>query len=95
MSTRREFLKAAWPIAGMSALACVLPTPRDAYEPVGYLDTESPGADDVDFVTLNGERVEYAFRLNDVEGWVEHYGSGIERPYHRTGVVRVHWRAAR
>ena len=111
MVTRREFLKTFGPIAGFLAMAAGPgavavamgePGRRDGeYEPVGYLGPDTPGYMDVAFITLNGERVERVHRLNDAEGWLEHYGPlphGSISPirlFYRKGVVRVHWYPSR
>lgn len=98
---RREFFGTAGPpvlLGGMVALGINALRRGDEYLPVGHLAAGMPGSFDVDFVTLNGERVDRVVELNDVEGWLTHYGPNLEiendsiRTFHRTGTVRIHWR---
>jgi hypothetical protein len=102
---RREFLDTISPavlFAGMIGAGVLSKANGEEYQPVGYLDPETEGSEDVDYVTVNGERVDHVFALNDVAGWVKHYGDNFEvvdsrgvprlRTFHREGVVRVHWR---
>lgn len=71
---------------------------RDHYQPCGLLCYGIPGYYDVEYVTLNGKRLEHVTSLNDVDGWVEYIGP-IDpadkqrrlRPYHEKGEVRVYW----
>jgi hypothetical protein len=75
---------------------------RKGYAPVGHMTTDSPGARDVDHVTVDGRRVERVFELDDVEGYVRYYGPNPEveqgprgerlRTYYEEGEVRVHWK---
>jgi len=69
------------------------------YVPVGRMEVGGIGSDDVDYVTLDGRRVENVIALDDVEGWVQFSGPNLEvdgdhvRTFHRKGVIRVHWRS--
>lgn len=70
----------------------------ERYQPVGHMTMSHPRVMYVDFVTLDGERVEAVFELDDVEGWVRYYGANPEiegdeiRHYKAEGEVRVHWK---
>lgn len=99
---RREWFNTAGPIAlfgGMVGLgAKIAVAPHKDYKHTGHMTPDTPGAADIDFVTLDGRRVEHVVELDDVGGWVRYFGPNLEvegnhiRTYHGTGVVRVHWR---
>ena len=98
--SRREFL-------GGLALACIPAAlirvfgHASDYIPTGHVVAGDAQAMRVDYVTLNGARVENVIECNDVEGWLRRYvdlGSlkSISDPQfqYRTGQVRIHWLAA-
>lgn len=69
----------------------------DEYVPVGYLTGDDERARHVDFVTLNGVRIEPddLCASDDVAGWVntsQPAADGIDVLMHRRGTVRIHWK---
>ena len=104
--SRREMLACSGGWLAMIGLgASIVRGPRDTYVPTGHLTVDMAAARNVDHVTLDGQRIDRVFELDDVEGWLRHYvrgaddkiivddlKRGILRVARRTGVVRVHWK---
>ena len=67
---RKGFLKAA---AVGAVAGSVLAMMDDGNQPVGHLTAETTGAMDSDHVSVDGQRVDHVFELDDVQGWVRHY----------------------
>lgn len=100
---RRGFLSGL-AVAGTGAAAVALGVETGQirvsppYVPAGRIEAGSHGSRRVDYITLDGKRLEHVMECDDVEGWVRLYvdmdhddGPKIER---RSGEVRVHWRKA-
>lgn len=92
---RRDFFRRAASVSTIAAVGGLDST--DGYVPTGYLAAGGPGSDRVDFITLNGARVEHVLEFNDVDGWLRHYvdapgrAAGMPDVAYRTGIVRVKW----
>lgn len=101
---RREFFERAGQasaVGAMLGLGLAAAQKRDTYQPAGLIVAGSIAAMRVDYVTLNGARVDGVTECNDVEGWLrcyqwdgEPYARGtLPRTAYLTGGVRVHWRS--
>ena len=89
---RRSFLGRA----ALAPLAIVGLPVSDGYEPCGHLAVGELGAVEVDYITLDGQRMTHVSELDDIQGWLKHYADfeSYTRSIYRTGVVRVYWKAS-
>jgi hypothetical protein len=92
---RRSFFARAAAVGVLPLLGASRPAPK--YVPIGLLTAHNPLAPEVDFVTIDGHRIEstHVLRSDDADGWVEYI---IDTPHahgrvvRRTGTVRIHWK---
>jgi hypothetical protein len=74
----------------LPALAVATARRHEGYEYAGLVSADGPWGDMVDYVTLDGARVDNVMEADDVSGFVTIYTRA--RPVRREGVVRVYWK---
>jgi hypothetical protein len=102
---RRDFMRNTLPMAviGATTVAGIANAPPPGnYRFAGHIHANDAAMWSIDYITLDGERVERVWECNDVEGWLRCHVGGFGtlgghherlRIEYRTGVVRLHWKA--